>query len=273
MEFEFMTADTVVPPCMPLPTAMLRLPISSTAKVMYARLLNTTLTAGIEDSNGILFVRFPIMELAAALSRSPVTVKRSLKELEDIGLILRVRRGRKNTGTPGEAAYPEGTDAPALYQRSYAGKFPFKAGSADRRGCDGHSETGIFPNWHKRSCCRKRERSGSRGTPYGVRAQLYTGQAGALRPAGGFLRKADDFQHICGCFQSSQGTLHFPCAGCASYSFVDLPPGNTLCYKLFPADKFYNFMTSKMESILDILRGCAILKTRKVNFPSGRRLA
>lgn len=46
-----------------------------------------------EDSNGILFVRFPIMELAAALSRSPVTVKRSLKELEDIGLILRVRRG------------------------------------------------------------------------------------------------------------------------------------------------------------------------------------
>ena len=47
----------------------------------------------IEDSNGILFVRFPIMELAAALSRSPVTVKRSLKELEDIGLILRVRRG------------------------------------------------------------------------------------------------------------------------------------------------------------------------------------
>ena len=69
MEFEFMSADTVLPPCMPLPAAMLRLPISSTAKVMYARLLNTTLTAGIEDSNGILFVRFPIMELAAALSR------------------------------------------------------------------------------------------------------------------------------------------------------------------------------------------------------------
>ena len=49
MEFEFMTADTVLPPCMPLPTAILRLPVSSTAKVM--------------------------------------------KELEDAGLILRVRRG------------------------------------------------------------------------------------------------------------------------------------------------------------------------------------
>ena len=129
-----------------------------------------------------------------------------------------------------EAAYPEGTDAPALYQRSYAGKFPFKAGSADRRGCDGHSETGIFSKWHEGNSCRKRERAGSRGIPYGVRAQLYTGRAGALRPAGGFLRKADDFQHTCDCFQSSQGTLRFPCAGCASYPFVDLPPGNELLF-------------------------------------------
>ena len=46
----------------------------------------------------------------------------------------------------------------ALYQRSYAGKFPFKAGSADRRGCDGHSETGIFSKWHEGNSCRKRER-------------------------------------------------------------------------------------------------------------------
>ena len=92
MEFEFMTADTVLPPCMPLPTAMLRLPVSSTAKVMYARLLDATLAGGMEDTN-VLFVRFPIVELAATLSRSSVTVKRSLKELEDAGLILRVRQG------------------------------------------------------------------------------------------------------------------------------------------------------------------------------------
>ena len=31
----------------------------------------------------------------------------------------------------------------------------------------------------------------------------------------------------------------FPCAGCASYPFVDLPPGNTLHCKMFPSDKFY----------------------------------
>lgn len=93
MEFEFMTADTILPPCMPLPAAMLRLPISSTAKVMYARLLDEILTDGVEDSNGILFIRFPIVDLAAALSRSPMTVKRSLNELEQAGMIMRVRQG------------------------------------------------------------------------------------------------------------------------------------------------------------------------------------
>ncbi len=93
MEFEFMTADTVLPPCMPLPATMLRLPISSTAKVMYARLLDEILTDGVEDSNGILFIRFPIVDLAAALSRSPMTVKRSLNELEQAGMIMRVRQG------------------------------------------------------------------------------------------------------------------------------------------------------------------------------------
>lgn len=53
MEVEFMTADTTLPPCMPLPRAMLRLPISSTAKVMYARMLDIVFVSGIEDANGI----------------------------------------------------------------------------------------------------------------------------------------------------------------------------------------------------------------------------
>ena len=39
------------------------------------------------------FIYFPIMELSAAISRSHMTVKRSLKELEGAGLILRVHRG------------------------------------------------------------------------------------------------------------------------------------------------------------------------------------
>ena len=34
-----------------------------------------------------------------------------------------------------------------------------------------------------------------------------------------------------------------------------------------------NFMTGKMESMLDISNSCAILRTRKADFPLGRRLA
>ena len=40
-----------------------------------------------------MFIRFPIMELAAALSRSPQTCKRSLNKLEQVGMIMRVRQG------------------------------------------------------------------------------------------------------------------------------------------------------------------------------------
>ena len=69
------------------------LPISSTAKVMYARMLDIVFVSGIEDTNGILFIHFPIVELAAALARSTMTVKRSLNELEAAGLIVRVRQG------------------------------------------------------------------------------------------------------------------------------------------------------------------------------------
>ena len=42
--------------------------------------------------NGILFICFPIVKLSAELSRSHMTVKRSLNELEAAGLIVRVRQ-------------------------------------------------------------------------------------------------------------------------------------------------------------------------------------
>jgi len=70
-----------------------------------------------------------------------------------------------------------------------------------------------------------------------------------------------------------RGRYASPALAAASYPFVDLPPGNTLHCKLFPFSKFYNFMTSKMESLLDISGGCDILKTRKANFPLERRFA
>ncbi len=72
MNFEFMTIDTPLPPCMPFPIALTGFPVSSTAKVMYCRMLDAMLSkGGQEDENGILFVCFPpVTAIAAVLSRS-----------------------------------------------------------------------------------------------------------------------------------------------------------------------------------------------------------
>ena len=87
MNFEFMTIGTPLPPCMPFPRALTGFPVSSTAKVMYCRMLDAMLSNGQEDENGILFICFPVTAIAAVLSRSPMTVKRSLNELETAGQI------------------------------------------------------------------------------------------------------------------------------------------------------------------------------------------
>ena len=55
MNFEFMTIDTPLPPCMPFPRALTGFPVSSTAKVMYCQMLDAMLFNGQEDENGILF--------------------------------------------------------------------------------------------------------------------------------------------------------------------------------------------------------------------------
>ena len=87
MNFEFMTIDTPLPPCMPFPRALTGFPVSSTAKVMYCRMLDAMLSKGQEDENGILFVCFPVTAIATVLSRNSMTVKRSLNELETLSTL------------------------------------------------------------------------------------------------------------------------------------------------------------------------------------------
>lgn len=86
-------SGTLLQHCMPLPKAALQIQVSSTAKVLYACLLDSVLAGGVPDGSGILFTRFPIADLAAALLRSQQTVKRSLNELEQAGMAVRVRQG------------------------------------------------------------------------------------------------------------------------------------------------------------------------------------
>ena len=94
MEVEFLTAGTALPPCLPLPWAHAGAAGQQHRQGhVYARLLDAAFAAGVKDANGIIFARCPIAELAGALGRSAMTVKRALRELEDAGLLLRVRQG------------------------------------------------------------------------------------------------------------------------------------------------------------------------------------
>ena len=70
MIFEFMTIDTPLPPCMAFPRALTGFPVSSTAKIMYCRMLDAMLSNGQEDENGILFVCFPVT--AICCRKAPV---------------------------------------------------------------------------------------------------------------------------------------------------------------------------------------------------------
>ena len=67
--------------------------IISSGQEVYCRMLDAYALqrAGGRERNPV--VCFPVTAIAAVLSRSPMTVKRSLNELETAGLIMRVRQG------------------------------------------------------------------------------------------------------------------------------------------------------------------------------------
>ena len=55
-----------------------------------------------------------------------------------------------------------------------------------------------------------------------------------LRPAGGFLRKADDWPQCSGSCQSSQGKLNFPCADCRQLPLCGLTAREHLALQAVP---------------------------------------
>ena len=81
-----MRADTRLPPYLPYPRFLLQADLTQTAKLLYALLLDrATLSQsnGWLDESGWIYLVFPIEKIAAALDRSPMTVKNALSELED----------------------------------------------------------------------------------------------------------------------------------------------------------------------------------------------
>ena len=81
-----MRADTRLPPYLPYPRFLLQTDLTQTAMLLYALLLDrATLSQsnGWLDEGGRIYLVFPIEKIAAALDRSPMTVKTALSELEE----------------------------------------------------------------------------------------------------------------------------------------------------------------------------------------------
>ncbi len=72
------------------------LDLSYGAIITYAVLLdrmNLSIKNGWHDEKNRVFIRYKVADLTEAMGRSEDTISRYLKELEDIGLIERPRRG------------------------------------------------------------------------------------------------------------------------------------------------------------------------------------
>ena len=81
---------------MPLPRFILRGEYSINAKLLYALLLGRTQLSqksGWVSEDGDVYVIYTIRQMANDLNRSERTVKAALAELENAGLIIRVRQG------------------------------------------------------------------------------------------------------------------------------------------------------------------------------------
>ncbi len=94
---DYMTNDTKLPPYLPFPRFLLGADLALATKMVYAVLLDRAQLSqanGWADSSNQIYIVFPIVEIANAIDRSPMTVKNALNELEAAGLIERQRRGQ-----------------------------------------------------------------------------------------------------------------------------------------------------------------------------------
>ena len=92
----YFTKDTALPPFVPLPRFIIQGEHTINAKLLYGLILNRTLLSrksGWYAENGAVYVIYTIKQMADDLNRSERTVKTALAELENAGLIQRVRQG------------------------------------------------------------------------------------------------------------------------------------------------------------------------------------
>lgn len=93
---DYMTAETELPAYLPYPRFLLKMDISHTAKLLYVLLLDrSTLSQknGWQDSEGRIYIVYPIAEIAEMLDKGCTTIKGALNELDAAGLLERRRTG------------------------------------------------------------------------------------------------------------------------------------------------------------------------------------
>ena len=91
---EYITAETIIPPYLPYPRFLLKMDLSQTAKLLYALLLDrSTLSQknGWQDSEGRIYIVYPVTEIAEILDKGRTTIQDTLNELAAAGLMERKR--------------------------------------------------------------------------------------------------------------------------------------------------------------------------------------
>lgn len=94
MKVKSITKNSKLGMYIPVPISLLTSDFSSTTLLIYGSLLNRALLSQRNDwknQNGEVYIRFSIEELAHYVGKGISTVKASLKELEESGLIRRKR--------------------------------------------------------------------------------------------------------------------------------------------------------------------------------------
>ena len=98
---QYIRRETKRPDFCPFPLFLMELPLSMTARVLYAIALNRAMLSqhnGWTDEQGRVYILFPESEMCAVLHKGQTTVKTVLRDLTKAGLLEKVPQphGRAN---------------------------------------------------------------------------------------------------------------------------------------------------------------------------------
>ena len=94
---KYMYQNTKLPAYLPMPRFLIRIPISTTAKLLYTQLLSKAqLSQKNEwlDSQGRVYFIYPIHQMAVDMDKSITTIKDALRELVESQLLEKIPQGR-----------------------------------------------------------------------------------------------------------------------------------------------------------------------------------